>query len=123
MLITARRYPRSKGLNLFTCLLVVFLGTIGVTPAAVSAATLEIPFISQYNGQSTQNTDCGSASVAMVVEYFGKRPSNISDSEFVSQIRVATGNTNPLLDLNFSQLEQAINSYGLTYSEIASGCP
>ncbi len=83
------------------------------------ASSLSIPYLSQYQGQSTENFDCGPASVAMVAQFFGHRPDNISDADFISQLRQATGNTT-LSDTNFSELENAISSVNLSYSEISN---
>ncbi len=88
-----------------------------------SAAVLDVPFLSQYEGQTnasgkkTENFDCGPASVAMVVEYLGLRPAGLSDAAFIEDARTRTGNT-AAKDTTFGQLEKSIASYGLTFEEI-----
>jgi hypothetical protein len=83
------------------------------------AVSVETPFLSQYQGQSTQNFDCGPASVAMIVQYYGKRPPASSDAAFLTQVRNSTGNTG-LVDTDFDDLESALSSFGLSYSEISN---
>jgi hypothetical protein len=83
------------------------------TPVSVQNSQIDnFPFLSQYQGQSTENYDCGPAAVAMVVQYFGKRPSGIPDTLFLTQIRAASGNFEES-NTDFYDLENALAAFGL----------
>ncbi len=89
-----------------------------VTIGPVSAATLlTIPYISQYTGATTQNNDCGPASVAMVLDAYGKRPAGRSNRQFVEDLRRITGVSG---NTNFVHLERAIAAYGLSSERISN---
>jgi len=77
---------------------------------------VSIPFISQYQGQSTQNHDCGPASGAMILQAYGKRPGGLTDQQWIVDVRSHSGNSSG--DLTFSQLETAIAWYGTGSVEI-----
>jgi ABC-type bacteriocin/lantibiotic exporter with double-glycine peptidase domain len=90
-----------------------------ITPSAHAAPAdtiLSIPYSSQYQGQATQNFDCGPASIAMILEYFYGIPIS---GDSITQVRNTTGNTGAA-DTNFSDLESILSAYGLPYSEISS---
>jgi hypothetical protein len=73
-----------------------------------------VRFISQFlEGTNSPNNDCGPASVAMVLDAYGKKPSNETDVQFVNNVRVATNTANNSLT-NWSDLETALNAYGMT---------
>jgi hypothetical protein len=80
---------------------------------------LSVPYLQQYQRQSTQNYDCGPASVAMVLEYYHAQPSNSSNANLMTQVRNSTGNPTAS-DTTFPQLERALSHYGLSYNEISS---
>jgi len=84
--------------------------------AAEQAVNLGVPWISQYQGLSSSNCDCGPASVAMIVRYFGL--SSLGDQALVSQVRARTG-TSGCIDTAFGHLETAITSYGMTWTTIS----
>lgn len=77
---------------------------------------VSIPYISQYQGQSTQNHDCGPASGAMVLQAYEKRPGGLTDQQWIVQVRSHSGNSSG--NLNFPQLEAAISWYGVSSTEI-----
>ncbi|GAC1300911.1 MAG: hypothetical protein NVSMB27_41280 [Ktedonobacteraceae bacterium] len=80
---------------------------------------LTVPYLRQYQGQSTQNYDCGPASVAMVLEYYNVQPTNSSNSNLMTQVRNSTDNTSGG-DTGFTDLERALSHYGLSYNEISN---
>lgn len=82
-----------------------------------NGVNLAVPFITQYSGQPTQNSDCGPASVAMVMQYLGLRPWVMTDGQFITYVRSLTGNTSGG-DTNFPQLEQAIRAFGPAAIEV-----
>jgi hypothetical protein len=90
--------------------------------ASVGAASLlsqiSVPYLSQYQGQASQNFDCGPAAVAMVLQYHGLRPDGLSDMQWVSQVRTNTGVGNGYSDTSFGQLETALSYSGASYSEV-----
>jgi hypothetical protein len=85
---------------------------------------LAVPYLSQYQGQGTQNVDCGPAAVAMVLQYRNLRPANLTNQQFVSQVRTQTGASDTGCDnggpcgTGFGQLEAALTYYGATWSEV-----
>jgi len=100
---------------------VVLLGMLAGMWGSVAAAGLyslvAAPFISQYQGQTTQNSDCGPASGAMVLQAYGKRPGGLTNKEWVVQVRSHSGNSSGYL--TFPQLEAALRWYGVSASEIS----
>ena len=82
------------------------------------ASVLNIPYISQYTNLGTSSLDCGPASVAMVLDGYGKRPSNWSNDNFVADVRNKTGRlsggTTP------DDLENALSAYGLSHVRVNS---
>ena len=86
---------------------------LGTSEQAVS---LGVPYISQYQGLSSSNCDCGPADVAMIVRYFGL--SSLGDQALVSQVRARTG-TSGCVYTSFGHLQTALTSYGLTYQQIS----
>jgi len=102
--------------------MIVVLGLMAGMWGSVAAAGLfsqvAVPYISQYQGQSTQNSDCGPASGAMVLQAYGKRPGGLSDRDWVVQVRVHSGSASGYL--TFPQLEAAVRWYGLGTTEIPS---
>jgi len=91
--------------------------SVSFADTAVSLlSSVSIPYISQYQGQNTQNHDCGPASGAMVLQAYGKRPDGLTDRDWVVQVRSHSGNSSG--DLNFSQLEAAISWYQVGSTEI-----
>lgn len=102
---------------LIVAMLVLLAGSLLVLPAlpAHAAAPLDIRYISQYTGIATQNVDCGPASVAMILDAYGKRPNGWSNAQFVQDIRAKTGGSG---DTGFGQLERALSAYGLNFAEI-----
>lgn len=105
-----------SALSLFVVLGLILL-TLGSALAMGSGSDLAIPFISQYQGQSTDNDDCGPADVAMVLEYYGKRPPGLTDKDWVVQVRTRSGKATGYL--TFSDLETVLSSYGLSSVEIS----
>lgn len=87
------------------------------TASTALAATLPVPFLSQWTGNATQDRDCGPTSIAMVVEAYGLRPAGLSDAAFIAQVREQTGN---LLGGIFvpPEVQTALGSYGLTYEAL-----
>lgn len=109
-------------LGLFlTTALVLLSGFTSTTSAHAEPAdtVLSVPYFSQYQGQSTEDFDCGPTSVAMILEYYDGVPNGVSNADVITQVRDATGNKGAA-DTNFSNLETAITAYGLTYSEISN---
>jgi hypothetical protein len=95
------------------------------TPPSSVPQPLSVPYYHQYLGQATQNVDCGPADVAMVLQYRGRRPSGLSDMQWVVQVRTRTGASDTGCDggpcgTTFPQLEAALTYYGATWSEVAA---
>jgi len=99
--------------------MVVALGEVFLMPLRTHAAPtdtqLPVPYYSQYQGQPGENYDCGPASVAMVLSYYGEGPGGGASG--LTAVRNATGNTSGG-DTGFSDLENALSYYGSSYSEI-----
>lgn len=90
--------------------------------APADQPSLAIPYLSQYEGQSTQNFDCGPTSVAMLIAYYNGAP-NESSGSFITDVRNAINAARPQNDPTFgdttpSDLEAALSTYGLIYAEI-----
>jgi len=82
------------------------------------AVNLAVPYITQYQGLTSSNCDCGPASVAMILRHFGKG-SGLTNSQLVAQVRARTG-TSGCVNTGFGHLEAALDSYGgLTRSRIS----
>jgi Peptidase_C39 like family len=79
---------------------------------------ISVPYLSQYQGQASQNYDCGPTGVAMVLQYRGLRTGGLSDMQWVSQVRTNTGVGNDYSDTSFGQLETALSYSGTSYSEV-----
>lgn len=93
------------------------------TPPTYSVARLDVPFISQiqkscgkgYHGAA----NCGPASLAMVIDYFGIRPLQFpEDLDFVHQVRfdmtlVPNACGQPYIEV--SAIERSLKVYGLAY--------
>jgi hypothetical protein len=94
-------------------------GTCQNAACAAAPLRLNVPFLSQYQGQSSQNVDCGPTSVAMIVQFRGLRPAGLSNATFVTQVRSRTGVGNNTSDTGFWHLESSLGSYGLSWSEIS----
>src|SRR5581483_4031385 len=92
-------------------------------PAArpAAAATLAVPFLSQYAAaDGGSRRDSGPASVAMVVKLFF--PERSLDAGLLAEARAyATGAPDSLGDTGFVELERALAAYGLGYSEVSMG--
>lgn len=87
------------------------------TPTGVTQP-LAIGYISQYQGLTSSNYDCGPADVAMVLTYRNLRPGGLSDSQFVAQVRSHTGVGSDTQGTTFPQLEASLSYYGATWSEV-----
>lgn len=90
---------------------------------AISLASLDdIPYIQQYNPANPSDREwylnCGPASVAMLVDFFGKRPSGIENSSaLVKDARSRMG----VIGLTSHQdLTRALNQYGLSTTYIST---
>ena len=93
------------------------------TPPPSGTSPMNIPYIHQYQGFSSSNCDCGPVAVAMLVRYFG-RDAGLSNSSLISQIRSRmNSSTGACINTNFTQLEQALQSYGLSTSRINNLTP
>jgi hypothetical protein len=78
-----------------------------------AASPLDVPLLSQYLGQSTENADCGPTSLAMILQYFGIA-TDISSQALVSEIRSRTSRPSGG-DTFFEQdLIPAAETYGLS---------
>jgi hypothetical protein len=107
-------------------LLAVLLAATGamVRPAAPAlgrdlASDLHMHYMDQYLGNASDNVDCGPASVAMVVDAFGKRPAGTSDAGLVAAIRRSTGVPSSIGTI-YDDLQRALRAYGLSYSLVPS---
>ena len=89
------------------------------TPANSTTVPLLVPYLRQYKGQASQNVDCGPAAVAMAVQYRNKRPAGLGDGAFITQVRRNGGVGDDTSYTNFGNLETALGSYGLTWSEVS----
>jgi hypothetical protein len=81
-------------------------------------ALVNVPFMSQYQGQPCQNVDCGPADVAMIVKYYGL--SSLSNYDLQVQVRFRGTGSNACGLTGFGHLETALASYGIAWSEISS---
>lgn len=120
---TARAMLIPVRLILLLVVIVVAMGALGsafLMPRGAHAASadtqLSVSYYSQYQGQPTENYDCGPASVAMVLSYYGEGPGG--DASGLTAVRNATGNTSGG-DTGFLDLENALSYYGSSYFEIS----
>jgi hypothetical protein len=76
-----------------------------------------VPYINPYQGWNSQNYDCGPASVAMIVRYFGR--SSLGDAALVGQARQRTGTSTASCTYTSRQalVEAALNPYGIIVSQ------
>jgi hypothetical protein len=112
-----------------SAILLTFLAVAGALarPAAPAlgrdlASEMHMHYLDQYLGNATDNFDCGPASVAMVVDGFGRRPSGTSDAALVASIRRATGVPSGIGTV-YDDLQRALRNYGLNYSMVPSSMP
>jgi hypothetical protein len=98
--------PRSWGL---------FSGALSFDgPGNVARATgggLAIPLISQYQGLSTDNVNCGPASVAAIARAVGAGTANLSDAQLVAAARAGTAEGDG--DTDAAGLVQALRGFGI----------
>lgn len=78
---------------------------------------LGAPYYNQYEGQYAQNYDCGPASVAMTLSYYGRGPGGSGTA--LTQIRKAATGKDTRTNTNATQLETALSHYGSSYSTIS----
>jgi uncharacterized protein YvpB len=85
---------------------------------------LKIPFIHQYFNDPT-SADCGPASLAMVLDAYGKRPAAMqgNDKAFLKAIRDATGKPDVHAYTGFDDLTQVLKdpTFQITYTVIPKG--
>ena len=116
----------SKRSQLFIGIVVMItmlVGTFTLHTSRAHAASadntpLAIPFLSQYQGQPTQDVDCGPTAVAMLVAYYTGTPDE-SAGNFITAMRTATNDTQGG-DTTPADLETALSAQGLTYAEITN---
>lgn len=110
---------------LFTLSLVVMLLAPSMQAAAAGAAVnanpaLSVPYIDQYQNKNTRKNDCGPASVAMVVQYHGKRPPNLTnDAQFIVDIRSKMGKTGNV-STGSNDRRKALQAYGIASTILTS---
>jgi hypothetical protein len=80
-----------------------------------------VPYDTQYKGQYAQNFDCGPASVAMALSYYGRGPGGSGTA--LTQIRKAATGKDTRTDTNATQLEKALSHYGSSWTEIPRTIP
>lgn len=114
---------RISGVRLFSALMLLLGLFVSPGDPALAAPAISVPYISQYQGLLSpinfDNVDCGPASVAMVLRYYGQG-AGVSDPALVSGVRAAAGGQE---DTTFAQLEAALRHYGITYSGISNALP
>ncbi len=108
---------RVRGIVAMLLLLLVIGSAFLTEKSAYAAPTnqLPVPYYRQYQWQSTENYDCGPASVAMVLSYYAKGPGGSASG--LTAVRNATDNTSGR-DTGFSDLEIALSYYGSSYFEL-----
>jgi hypothetical protein len=98
--------PRSWGL---------FSGALSFDgPGNAARATgggLAIPLISQYQGLSTDNVNCGPASVAAIARAVGAGAADLSDAQLVAAARAGTAESDG--DTDLAGLVQALRGFGI----------
>ncbi|MGD0247993.1 MAG: C39 family peptidase [Candidatus Limnocylindrales bacterium] len=127
--------------NTLKCFTVTAKNASGQSPRSDQACTstlrwparyqilLPVPYLSQYQqnpktGSPIDRVDCGPTATAMVLQYRGKRPAHLSDVAWVLQVRARTKVSDTAChggpcDTTAPQLEAALRSYGVTYSEVS----
>lgn len=91
-----------------------------VLTGSVAPSILNVPYTDQYEGQTSENHDCGPACVAMVVDYRNKRPSGINNyKDFMIQIRNVM-NVGANINTGFGNLKTALSHYGISSAYITN---
>ncbi|HZQ37348.1 MAG TPA: C39 family peptidase [Dehalococcoidia bacterium] len=120
----AVRAPRRLvfGALLLAGLLVPALGA--PRPALGRDLTNDLPlhYIHQYQGNASDDVDCGPASIAMVLTGYGVRPAGLSDAAFVATVRRATGEPASIGTV-YDDLKRVFDQYGLRYDFVPSSMP
>ena len=86
------------------------------------AVDLSMHYIHQYLGNSSDDFDCGPASLAMVLEAYHVQPAGTSDARFVAAVRRSTGAALSQ-GTYYADLARAVGTFGLSYSFVPSGLP
>jgi hypothetical protein len=79
--------------------------------ASVTGGGLAVPLISQYQGLSTDNFNCGPASVAAIARAVGAGAANLSDAQLVAAARAGTALADG--DTDLAGLAQALRGFGI----------
>jgi hypothetical protein len=90
---------------------------------SIQASQLPVDYISQYSRAASQNCDCGPASVAMIVQAYGKRPAGLSPIDFIGDIRAKmnkSGSACPAVSAYTSNDDRikALAAYGIKSTAI-----
>lgn len=93
-------------------------------PALGRDLTNDLPlrYIHQYQGNASDDVDCGPASIAMVLTGYGVRPAGLSDAAFVATVRRATGEPASIGTV-YDDLKRVFDQYGLHYDFVPSSLP
>ncbi|GEM_PF-2276034 len=83
---------------------------------------LPLHYIHQYQGNVSDDVDCGPTSVAMVLTGYGLRPGGLSDAAFVASVRRATGEPTNIGTV-YDDLKRVFDQYGLRYDYVPSSMP
>ncbi len=83
---------------------------------------LPLRYIHQYQGNASDDVDCGPASMAMVLTGYGLRPAGMSDAAFVASVRRATGEPTSIGTV-YDDLKRVFDQYGLHYDFVPSSLP
>jgi hypothetical protein len=106
--------------------LVALLAPALAAPRAVLGRDLmnDLPlhYMHQYQGNASDDVDCGPASMAMVLTGYGLRPAGLSDAAFVASVRRATGEPSSIGTV-YDDLKHVFDQYGLRYDYVPSSMP
>ncbi len=120
----AARAPRRLALGalLLAGLLAPALGAPRPALGRDLMGALPLHYIHQYQGNASDDVDCGPASIAMVLTGYGLRPAGMSDAAFVASVRRATGEPTSIGTV-YDDLKRVFDQYGLRYDFVPSSMP
>lgn len=127
--LSARATPAARGSRRFALGALLLAGALAPAlstppPALGRDLTNDLPlhYIHQYQGNASDDVDCGPASIAMVLTGYGMRPAGLSDAAFVASVRRATGEPASIGTV-YDDLKRVFDQYGLNYDLVASSMP